>query len=81
MGGCICAWTSVVPSTFPELFALKNSSWYNFEAEGGRQLPQKLENSALKPHLEFLSNKWLQLKTENVEILIYHKTQGALDSV
>jgi len=81
MGECMCAWTRVIPSTFPELFALENSSWYNFEAEGGRQLPWKLGNSALKPHLEFLDNKWLQLKTENVEFLIYHKTQGALDSV
>lgn len=64
MWGCMCAWARVMPSVFPELFALETSSWYHFEVEGGRQLHWKLENSALKPHLEFSDNKWLQLKTE-----------------
>lgn len=69
MGGYICAWAWIMPSTFPELFALETSSWYHFEVEGGRQLHWKLENTALKPHLEFLDSKWLQLKTENTEFL------------
>jgi len=33
------------------------------------QLHGKLENKALKPHLEFLDSKWLQLKIENTEVL------------
>lgn len=53
-GGYIFSWARIMHSVFPELFALETSSWYNFEVEGERQLHWKLENTTLKPHLEFL---------------------------